>query len=348
MWDKIKGWRWLHMYSYSLLKYDTSKVAKKRLQVIKFFEKYGLQPTIDAFGVSKSSIYRWRKKLKDSEGELKSLVPKSTRPKKTRKPVYDKRIVAEIKRLRDDKYVPGKKKLKPMIDKYCKKKDIKTVSESTIGRILKRNNYFHNKQRQIRHSYHTATGKWKRKRKKKRKRVRYHPKPTENGYVQIDTVIKFVDGIKRYVICAIDVKMKFSFAYMYPKLNSSTAKDFFINLQKVYPLKIKVVQTDNGYEFLGDFDQYLEKEGIKHVFTYPRCPKINGTVERMNRTLQEKFIDPNLHLIHYPEEFNEKMVQYLLYYNTERPHESLGMKSPIDYLIDGGFISQMYRTCTAN
>ena len=43
---------------------------------------------------------------------------------------------------------------------------------------------------------------------------------------------------------------------------------------------IKVVQTDNGSEFLGVFDKYLKERGIEHKFTYPRCPKINGYIER--------------------------------------------------------------------
>ena len=162
----------------------------------------------------------------------------------------------------------------------------------------------------------------------------------------MDTIAKFVDGIKRYIITAIDVKLKFSFSLMYPNLNSRNAKDFFKKLKQAYPLTIVVVQTDNGLEFLGEFDQYLKKLKIKHLFTYPRCPKINSTVERFNRTLQDKFINPNLHLIHQPKLFNDKMINYLLYYNGERPHESLGQLSPLQYLVYNCLESNMCVTRT--
>jgi transposase InsO family protein len=348
LFDKIKGYRRFTMITYSLNRYDTTQVAKFRFKVINFHNQFGTKATLAAFPVKRSTLFYWKKILKNSKGRLSSLVPKSTRPKTLRKPMTKKRIIGEIERLREKKYFPGKKKLKPMVDRFCLKNDLYSVSESTIGRILKRNNYFKDKQSQTRHGYHTASGKWQRKKKwrKKRLRVKYHPKPKSFGYIQMDTITKFIDGVKRHIITAIDVKLKFSFCLMYPKLNSSNSKDFFQKLQLVYPVKIKAVQTDNGLEFLGEFDKYLKSFGIIHYFIYPRCPKINGTVERFNQTLQKDYINPNLHLLHYPKQFNQKMIEYLLYYNGERPHESLGQISPIQYLVNGGIKSKMYWTRT--
>ena len=58
-------------------------------------------------------------------------------------------------------------------------------------------------------------------------------------------------------------------------------------------------------------------------------------VERMNRTLQDEFImyykDYELEDIH---EFNEKMLQNMLWYNTERPYHSLNKESLLKYLCD--------------
>ena len=333
------------MFTYNLNKYNTSKVAKFRLRVIKFHNRFGTKAALAAFPVSRSTIFLWKKKFR--EGGFSSLIPQSTRPQRLRQSRVDKRIINEIERLRQTNYCPGKAKLKPMIDKFCQKNSLQTVSQSTIGRILKRNNYFHTKQGELRHSYHTATGKWQRRKKwkKKRLRVKYHPRPKSFGYIQMDTIVKFTDGIKRYIITAIDVKLKFSFALMYPRLNSRNSKDFFKKLEQVYPLTIKTIQTDNGLEFLGEFNQYLEESNIKHLFIYPRCPRINGTVERFNRTIQAEFIDPNIGLIH-SDEFNQSMIEYLLYYNTKRPHESLDQVSPIQYLIDNKLKSNKWWTCT--
>ncbi|EEP60246.1 conserved hypothetical protein [Sulfurihydrogenibium yellowstonense SS-5] len=33
-------------------------------------------------------------------------------------------------------------------------------------------------------------------------------------------------------------------------------------------------------------------------------------------------------------EFNKKMLQYMLWYNIERPHHSLNKKSPLQYFCD--------------
>jgi putative transposase len=113
-------------------------------------------------------------------------------------------------------------------------------------------------------------------------------------------------------------------------------------LESIYPYEtgIHVVQTDNGSEFLPEFNEYLNKRNIKHNFIYPRCPRINGFIERSKnllkksadykgvRTLQEEFIDLRLNLLLEDiDEFNRKLMDNLVWYNTERPHESLNNKS---------------------
>jgi len=57
-------------------------------------------------------------------------------------------------------------------------------------------------------------------------------------------------------------------------------------------------------------------------------------------------LEPNLDLIHHPKLFNDKLVEYLLFYNSKRAHESLGFKSPLDYLIEKGGMSKKSVTCT--
>ncbi len=81
----------------------------------------------------------------------------------------------------------------------------------------------------------------------------------------------------------------------------------------VYPIKndIYTIQTDNGLEFLGDFDLYLKRKNIKHLFIYPRCPKINAYIERANRTLQEEFINGHeQYALEGIEELNSRLIDY--------------------------------------
>ena len=80
-----------------------------------------------------------------------------------------------------------------------------------------------------------------------------------------------------------------------------------------------MAQKDNGLEFRGYFDKYLKDKGYKHLFIYPRCPKINAYVERSNRTLPEEFIKHNLTSLHISlDQFNRELIDYLVWHNTKR------------------------------
>ncbi|MGQ9696348.1 MAG: hypothetical protein ACUVWV_16585 [Thermodesulfobacteriota bacterium] len=71
-------------------------------------------------------------------------------------------------------------------------------------------------------------------------------------------------------------------------------------------------------------------------------------MERYNRTIQKEFIDNNLDIIHDKPLFNQRLADYLIFYNTQRPHKSPGLKSHIEYLIEKGGMSQMSLTYTAS
>ena len=105
--------------------------------------------------------------------------------------------------------------------------------------------------------------------------------------------------------------------------------------KSVAPLSLTHVQTDNGSEFTDQFEIYCGKENITHFFSYPRSPKMDAEIERFNRTLSEAFISKNRHLLAYNlEAFNRAMVDWLLWYNTRRPHWSIGLISPLRYIVN--------------
>lgn len=158
---------------------------------------------------------------------------------------------------------------------------------------------------------------------------------------------------------AVDINTRFAFSYAYKSKSSKNTLDFFKKVEAVYPgnidglelglkseLKsnntlqlqpypITTVQTDNGSEYLGMFDEYLKDKHIKHLFLYPKHPKINGYIERANRTLEEEFMGYNLYLLSDDiNTFNSELIEYLIWYNTERPHHSLNNLSPMNFMIN--------------
>ena len=330
----------------SALSFSKSQTAENRLRIIEFHKRYGTKATVDAFEVSKPTVYRWKKTFKDSKGRLESLIPDSRSPQRKRTMNTHFKIIEFIKSLREQYGHLGKEKIKPLLDEYCLSENIKSISESTIGKVIKRHNLY-SKSRRI---YHNPTHAHSKARLSYKTRVKKSPKPTVSGYIEIDSIVKFIHGIKLYIINAVDVKLKFQFSYGYTRLNSQNSLDFIKKLELVYPIQngVKIIQTDNGLEFMGDFDNYLKRKNINHLFIYPRCPKINGFVERANRTLQEEFINGHEeYALDGITEFNSRLMDYLVWYNTKRVHKSLNNVSPINYLLN--ILppeSQMYVTYT--
>jgi transposase InsO family protein len=343
--SRITGGKKVITMIHSLRRFDKDEVAQERMKIIKFYERYGEKATKEAFGADRKIISRWRKRLNDSGGKLTSLVPYSTRPYTFRQPQTKAEIVEFIKGKREKHYRIGKEKLKVFIDKYCEEEGVASISVSTIGNIIKRNNFFYQRKGRI---YHNPASKCAQRNNKKTKRlrVRYAPKPNDFGYIVSDSVERITDGIRDYFLSAIDVKMKFSLTLPYKRLTGANMKDFYQRFKDVYPGEILAWQSDNGSENLGEFDKQLKEDGIPHFFIYPRCPKIDTHIERYNRTLQEEFVDPNLDTIHDKGVFHKRLNEYLIYYNTERPHHSLGLKTPLQYFIQEGGMSHKWLTYT--
>lgn len=330
----------------NLLIFGENDQAQQRKYVMDFYERFGEEATKKAFSVDRKLVYVWRKRLTNAQGVLASLKPFTTKPKTLRTMQTHPLIVAKIKLLREIRPKLGKEKIKPILDRYCCKEGIPPISESTIGKIIKRKNFFFQKQGRI---FHNPTSAYlKRTRlKKTRLRIKHPPKVKDFGHIQSDVVEIVEEGIKRYLFNAIDTRMKFALSYQYDRITSANNLDFYHKFKSVYPVAIKSWQTDNGSENMGVFEERLKKDGISHYFTYPRCPRINGVIERFNRTIQEEFVYCCDILPNTPE-YQQALGEYIVFYNTERVHKSLGLISPLDYLISQGAMSKMSMTYTAS
>ena len=96
----------VHAYEDGLRYRMLTEKAKYKAKVISFWEKHGLEATMDAFPVSKPILFLWKKKLKDNGGKLISLNDKKRIPKHTRKRDWPFRTRQKIKQIRHDHYTP--------------------------------------------------------------------------------------------------------------------------------------------------------------------------------------------------------------------------------------------------
>lgn len=303
------------------LKFDKSDPAKFRLHVLEHYYKYGWKPTIEAFKVGKSTLYDWKSKYETSDKTLLSLIPKKTRPKRVRQMTTDGRLTQFIREFREQYGNIGRDKIKIFLDEYALELGVPSISPRTISKVIKR-----------KHLFFDPPKKSKRKHQFARDRSRRSPKVIAPGYVEMDSVVIYVNEIRHNFMCCVDIFTKFAHVRKVNTLSSNQALVTFQEFQERSPHRVHTVQTDNGSEFFKVFHKYLDEQGIKHQFIYPHSPKINGVVERFNRTLQEEFINRNDEIHFDMEAFAGKLTQYLQWYNGTRPHMALNYQSPLQFI----------------
>jgi transposase InsO family protein len=228
-------------------------------------------------------------------------------------------IVSEAVALR--KQYPAWSKYKIRI--LLKKRGIKT-SASTIGRIFKRKDLINKKESQ------------KRKRAALRPRARF-PRgfciSAPGDMVQIDTKhVNLIEGRKIYQFTAIDVLTKKRVLRYYSSASSRNGADFLRCCIEEFPFRIKNIQTDNGSEFLKEFDKFCKKKKIPRYFIYPKKPKQNSYVEISHEADEKEFynqgsVGSNMVWM------KERLKEHEHIWNEIRPHQALNYLTPNEYFL---------------
>ncbi|MBI5414406.1 transposase [Candidatus Peregrinibacteria bacterium] len=310
--------------------YMITEEANFRVKVLEFWKKYGLEATMDAYHLKRRTLFLWKKKLREGKGKLESLNPQSRARKRKRKRLWPLHVLGEIQKLREEHPNLGKDKIFPLLQEFCIRKGLQCPSSSTIGRLIADMGGLRTFPQKISHF-----GKIK---KKNRQKVLRKPKDFKAVYpghlVGLDTIERIIDGCRRYVITFEDIFSRFAFAWATSSHASRAAEEFFGMCRIVFPCPITFVLTDNGSEFKKEFSKKLKELHLLHYHTYPKTPKMNAHVERFNRTIQEEFINYHSHLLLDPNSFNPKLIEWLIWYNTKRPHFAFkNHRSPLQFLV---------------
>ena len=78
------------------------------------------------------------------------------------------------------------------------------------------------------------------------------------------------------------------------------------------------------------FDRICVDNGIKHILTAPRSPTTTGKVERFHRTLRLEFFSKHDYRFETIEQAQAALEAWLVTYNTIRPHQSIGDRTPAE------------------
>lgn len=157
--------------------------------------------------------------------------------------------------------------------------------------------------------------------------------------VQVDTLdIRPFPWIMLKQAAARDIVSRWDVIEARTRATANTASEFIDALEKRMPFKIRAVQVDGGSEFYSDFEDACKEKGIKLFVLPPKSPKLNGHVERANRTHQEEFYEVSECPWTIPD-LNKELSEWENIYNCIRPHQSLGYRTPLQFLLESGIIN---------
>jgi len=303
------------------LQSELSREARRRLSWMDYYFSHGKNASLTTryFGIPRKTFYKWFNRY--DKHDLSSLESFSRAPLNRRKMELSLEQEDRIRALRKKYIRYGKEKLSVLYEKFYKEK----MSPWHIYQTIKKYNLYYNP---------TKNEKLRRKRKlsqKKKRITELKNKKIKGFFFQADTIVIYWAGLKRYIFTAIDRISKLAFARMYKAASSFNAKDFLCRLYYLIDGKMENVQSDNGGEFAKYFEKACDDLKIEHYFSRVRTPEDNCFDERFNRTLKEEFIALG-NFTDSPEEFNPDLTEWLIEYNFNRPHQSLGYLSPIEYL----------------
>jgi transposase InsO family protein len=301
-----------------------SRTGQHRLKVIRWHLAHGENVSLTAlhFGHSRTSIQAWLKAYK-ARGPA-GLEDKSHRPRHCRQPTWSAELEQRVLELREQFPRWGKDKLVVLLRKQGLQ-----VSTSMVGRILK---------------HLKDTGQLIEPLPERRRRKRNFARPyairKPKGYlvkepgdlVEVDTVdLRPEPGIVLKHFTGRDIVSRWDVLGIYSRATANTASQYLDELMTRTPFTIKAIQVDGGSEFKAQFEAACQERGIPLFVLPPSSPKLNGCVERGNRTHREEFYEV-YDLEWTARQLRPDLLNWEVIYNTVRPHQSLGYLTPQEYI----------------
>jgi transposase InsO family protein len=303
---------------------DLSAEAKRRLKWFDWHRQHGenVSLTCRHFGIARETFYRWKRRFRPTA--LSSLEDRSSRPRHCRQRQWTTASVLSVQRMREEYIGWGKEKLRVLLGRQGV-----NLSASTIGRILA----YLKRTRKLREPLRRSL---RRRRQWKRQYATRMPRGyivrAPGDLVQMDTTeIKPEPGFLLKQFTTVDVVSRWSVPTVASNATAALATRALDQLIKRAPFPIRAIQVDGGSEFMAGFEEACQQRGIRLFELPPRSPKLNGRVERANRTFKDEFYDCSSALPTV-RDFAADLLRWEYTYNHIRPHQALGYLTPAEFL----------------
>jgi transposase InsO family protein len=314
---------------------DLSRDGRRRLAMADWHRSHGGNVSLTArhFGVGRSTVYRWLARF--DRLHLETLEDRGSAPRRRRRPTWTVEQLGAVRALRERYPRWGKDKLRILL----RRAGI-VLSTSMVGRILARLLRAGDLREPRRRRISARKRAWRRPHAVRKPKDFVAAAPGD--LVQVDTLdVRPLPGEVFKQFTARDVVSRWDVLELRTTASSRSATAILDALAERMPFRIRALSVDNGSEFMAEFEAACAARGIALLTLPPRSPKLNGSVERANRTHTEEFYevtDAEATLA----ALGPALREWETTYNTIRPHQALGYLTPAEYLASIGI--DVYRT----
>lgn len=302
---------------------ELSREANCRLDWFEHYRRHrNASFTCRHFGISRQTFYRWKRRYNPLH--LQTLESRSSCPKRKRLPTWTPDQILAVKAIRERYPSWGKAKLQWLL-----RREGTGLSVSMVGRIL---TYLRLKRALPVPTRRISARKYHRLRPYAVRKPREYLPRAPGDLVQIDTLdIHPVPYVRLKQFTAHDVVSRYAVLELHERATAKTASLALATVLERMPFPVKAVQIDGGSEFMAEFEEACRDHDVQLFVLPPRSPKLNGCVERGNRTHTEEFYEwttahPSVAGL------TPALREWEQVYNSIRPHQALGYLTPVEFL----------------
>jgi len=273
------------------------------------------------YGVSRQSVHGWLVRYA-AQGGVVNLADRSSRPRSCPHQISPQ-VEARVLAIRDAHPGWGPDRI---VYELGRRGVVPAPGRTSVYRALVRGGRIHPGTRRRRRADYKR---WERGR------------PMELWQMDVVGGIHLADGVEVKAVTGIDDNSRFIVsAMLVARATARPVCEALLAALKRHGIP-EAILTDNGKVFTGRFgprgsvaevmfDRICAENGIRHLLTAPRCPTTTGKVERLHKTMRAEFLGQADRQYATIQDLQRALDAWVVGYNTARPHQSLGMRPPVD------------------